>query len=93
MVTQIKTIVCTYGHKTDNQDQIQPVQRQLERCYQNKEGWDRLCNGNSDSKVFSSFAKAIDYLQGRKCDVLVTGSIHLIGAAMSVLDPTLGGSL
>lgn len=65
----------------------------MQRCQQNKECWDRLCNGNSDSKVFSSFAKAMDHLQGRKCDVLVTGSIHLIGAAMSVLDPTLGGLL
>lgn len=44
--------------------------------------------------VCSSFSKALDYLQDAKeYNVLVTGSIHLVGISMSVMDPTLGGVL
>ncbi|XP_066153241.1 folylpolyglutamate synthase, mitochondrial-like [Euwallacea fornicatus] len=81
----------------DTVDQIQPVQRQLERCFKHKNTWDcadyAKCN---ESKVFSSFSKALKYLEsqeGKRFNVLVTGSIHLIGAALSVLDPTLDGLL
>ncbi|CAG9773035.1 unnamed protein product [Ceutorhynchus assimilis] len=80
--------------RADSDDQIQPVKLQLERCYKNKEIWMSL-DTKSTVKVFPSFVKAAKSLEddNRLHNVLVTGSIHLIGAAMSVLDPTLGGLL
>ncbi|XP_050293064.1 folylpolyglutamate synthase, mitochondrial isoform X2 [Anthonomus grandis grandis] len=79
----------------DQEDQIQPVKRQLERCHLNKQIWTSL-DGKSAAEVLPSFAKTVNYLQNqsfKETDVLITGSIHLIGSVMSVLDPTLGGSL
>lgn len=44
--------------------------------------------------VRPSFSKALKYLEdGKEYNALVTGSIHLVGAAMSIIDPTLGGTL
>ncbi|KAJ8931424.1 hypothetical protein NQ314_015663 [Rhamnusium bicolor] len=48
----------------------------------------------ADIQIFPSVSKAINFLDnGNEYDVLITGSIHLIGSALSVLDPTLGGAL
>ncbi|XP_030753660.1 folylpolyglutamate synthase, mitochondrial isoform X2 [Sitophilus oryzae] len=86
------------GHDSDNADSldnIQPLNNQLNRCKANKEIWDILYP-NGTSQVLPSFAKAVHFLENNKnkeYDVLVTGSIHLIGSAMSVLDKTLNGTL
>ncbi|XP_060527123.1 folylpolyglutamate synthase, mitochondrial [Cylas formicarius] len=78
----------------DNKDEILTVKRQLEKSEINRSIWLGL-DGSADARAFPSFAKAIAHLnsQNKEFDVLVTGSIHLIGAAMSLLDPTLGGLL
>lgn len=77
----------------DFEDNIKTVSRQLDRCHLNKEIWQAL-DSRSNVEVVTSFAKAVKILQSqhhRRFDVLVTGSLHLIGVALSVLDPTLGG--
>lgn len=44
--------------------------------------------------IFPCFSRAIEFFDSEnEYDVLVTGSIHLIGAALAVLDPTLKGTL
>lgn len=44
--------------------------------------------------VFPCFLRAVKYLdEGSEYDVLVTGSIHLVGAALAVIDPSLNGTL
>lgn len=49
----------------------------------------------STVKVFTSVLNSIEYLEGTKqeYDLLVTGSLHLIGAVLGVLDPNLRGTL
>lgn len=41
--------------------------------------------------VFNSIEEALDFVgkSGEKCDVLVTGSLHLVGGVLSLLEPTL----
>lgn len=49
----------------------------------------------STVKVFTSVLNSIEYLEGtrQEYDLLVTGSLHLIGAVLGVLDPNLRGTL
>lgn len=79
----------------DREDYVHTINRQMERCHINKEVWQRHDN-KAHLEVVPSFAKAVQLLENqndRQFDVLVTGSLYLIGAALSVLDPTLGGFL
>ncbi|XP_018566233.1 folylpolyglutamate synthase, mitochondrial-like [Anoplophora glabripennis] len=82
----------------DNTDLISTPDKQLQRCNQFKEKWLKMeesVENKADSiLVFPCFSEAIKCLdKGIEYDVLVTGSIHLIGAAMAVIDPTLNGTL
>ncbi|XP_072385699.1 folylpolyglutamate synthase, mitochondrial-like isoform X1 [Diabrotica undecimpunctata] len=84
--------------KPDTADFVCPAEKQLLQCETNKEQWLNM-EETSNKKVekaavFPSFAQAVEFLNASGTyDCLVTGSIHLIGAAMSVLDPTLSGAL
>ena len=77
--------------------------QQLARCEKQKTVWEDL-NGLGrthenylvgGAKCFSSVKEAMLWLDGfaennqGKIEVLVTGSLHLVGAVLSVLDPTL----
>ncbi|KAJ8957874.1 hypothetical protein NQ318_001870, partial [Aromia moschata] len=70
---------------------------QLQRCEEYKRTWIELqqqVGGTpKESVVFSSFAEALAFLNDEEYDVLITGSLYLVGAALSVLDPTLDGTL
>ncbi|KAG5881851.1 hypothetical protein JTB14_034131 [Gonioctena quinquepunctata] len=76
-----------------------PEEKQLERCKEFKLKWQKLQESSvkrtETIEVLPSFSKAVEFLENtnKHCDILVTGSIHLIGAALSVLDPTLDGTL
>lgn len=69
--------------------------QQLQRCHDHYEIWKELETTNTYNsagcvKVFPSVSCALDYLSpDAKYDVLVTGSLHLVGAALSVIDPEL----
>ncbi|XP_076258767.1 folylpolyglutamate synthase, mitochondrial-like isoform X2 [Rhynchophorus ferrugineus] len=76
-------------------DTIQLVDLQLEQCKVHREVWNAL-NPHCESLVFPSFLKALNHFENtgnKEYDVLITGSIMLVGAAMSILDPTLNGLL
>ncbi|CAG9861189.1 unnamed protein product [Phyllotreta striolata] len=75
-----------------------PEEKQLLKCHEYKTKWLEMYGSDSSSSpcvhVFPSFSQAANFFkQSGDCDVLVTGSIHLIGAALSILDPTLNGTL
>ncbi|XP_074034016.1 folylpolyglutamate synthase 1 isoform X2 [Leptinotarsa decemlineata] len=76
-----------------------PEDKQLQRCEAYRLKWltlEELFEKRSETVcVKPSFSKAVEFLEisYNDCDILVTGSIHLIGAALSVLDPTLNGAL
>ncbi|XP_018573095.1 folylpolyglutamate synthase, mitochondrial-like isoform X2 [Anoplophora glabripennis] len=74
------------------------TETQLTLCVEYSEKWlglqRRYGKKPSVVKVFPSFAKVLQFLgKTDRCDVLVTGSLYLVGAALSVLDPSLKGSL
>lgn len=82
----------------DLADYIIPEDKQLQKCEKYKLLWENLEDFNKRDAhkvlVCSSFSKAVFSLSdGDESDVLVTGSIHLVGAALSVIDPTLNGAL
>ncbi|XP_066262941.1 folylpolyglutamate synthase, mitochondrial isoform X2 [Euwallacea similis] len=52
---------------SDTADQIQPLQRQLERCFKHKDTWNSADYSNcSESKVLPSFSKALKYLESQE---------------------------
>ncbi|KAJ8941136.1 hypothetical protein NQ318_004255 [Aromia moschata] len=82
----------------DNTDYVLSMNHQIQRCQGYKKKWLEIVGDSQEKsnvvKVIPFFSSAVNFLESEgECDVLVTGSIHLIGAAMSVLDPTLNGLL
>ncbi|CAH1154773.1 unnamed protein product [Phaedon cochleariae] len=90
--------VGTSNDRADIIDFILPEDKQLMRCLDYKRKWVDMEASSTDKvetvHVARTFSEAVESLKdGSERDILVTGSIHLIGAAMSVLDPTLDGAL
>ncbi|XP_044757265.1 folylpolyglutamate synthase, mitochondrial-like isoform X2 [Coccinella septempunctata] len=80
--------------KADNINLVLPVGEQLDLCHKYEEKWLNNSSRDEDVQVFPSVKEAIDYLhQKGRCHVLVTGSLHLVGAALSLLNPDLNGNL
>ncbi|CAH1112101.1 unnamed protein product [Psylliodes chrysocephalus] len=84
--------------KADTADLKFPEDKQLLKCQENKMKWLEMKKSSNyheeNVEVFASFSNALDFLKkSGEYDTLVTGSILLIGAALSVLDPTLNGAL
>nr|CAH7732318.1 unnamed protein product [Callosobruchus chinensis] len=82
------------GTISDQQNISTPSSEQLEGCFTKKTQWFKMNPSTKNLQIFPSFLRASDYLTSQdQWDVLVTGSIHLVGAAMTILDPTLKGTL
>lgn len=68
-------------------------EQQLKRCESHKNTWINLevtKNLNQCVSVFSSVAEAINHLpHNQETEILITGSLHLVGAALNILDPNL----
>lgn len=69
-----------------------PEDVQLKRCLAHKEIWMKIANSNAYcyptvSDVLQDLPKEKNY------DILTTGSLHLVGALLSILDPSLSGNL
>ncbi|KAH1005839.1 hypothetical protein HUJ04_006752 [Dendroctonus ponderosae] len=80
---------------SDNKDVINPAPYHKERCSENAKVWQYL-NSSATVHMFESFPQAVKFLENHtdtQFNVLVTGSIHLLGAALFVLDRTLKGLL
>jgi folylpolyglutamate synthase len=83
--------------KSDNTISIfKSLDELMEKCEQHKQLWSKLESSDDDStkteicKVFPTAVSAIEFLTNQdNFDLLVTGSIHLIGSVLSVLDPHL----
>uniref|UniRef100_A0A1B6K2T6 Folylpolyglutamate synthase n=2 Tax=Homalodisca liturata TaxID=320908 RepID=A0A1B6K2T6_9HEMI len=65
---------------------------QLDRCEDNKNTWLSLTKDDSsfttELETFPSVTETLKYIEGRKGEqrVLVTGSLHLVGAVLSAFD-------
>lgn len=71
------------------------INQQLERAEMHNTNWKSLCRAENqccNSNVFSSILEAFEYIQKeygnnyKEIDVLVTGSLHLIGATVLALN-------
>lgn len=66
---------------------------QLQRCQEHADIWKSIEANNpvevvktSTIRVFSSVLEAVEFISHHsKCDVLFTGSLHLVGSALSVI--------
>ncbi|CAH0559595.1 unnamed protein product [Brassicogethes aeneus] len=72
--------------------------KQLIKCKEFMTQWLELNEEESnteETKVFPSVYDAIEYLENQdgEFNMLVTGSLHLIGAVFGILDPNLKGTL
>ena len=71
----------------------------LGRCYDNEKAWLSLPGVSQKTKVFECISDAVNWVGGvRKTNkelyvqVLVCGSLHLVGGAMNVLGVTVMGN-
>lgn len=60
----------------------------LDQCSNIQSIWKEVGNGGN-SEVSTCLVEALKSCQSimGECDVLITGSLHLVGAALAVLDP------
>ncbi|XP_044258827.1 folylpolyglutamate synthase, mitochondrial-like isoform X2 [Tribolium madens] len=66
----------------------------LEKCHQHKKLWLKLeeenLRTNQICKAFLTVDEALDFLINQdQFDLLITGSIHLVGSVLSLIDPNL----
>lgn len=63
---------------------------QVARCYLHRKYWYELqsdtCN-KAKVKVLYTVSEILQDCDLDQCDILITGSLHLVGAALSILDP------
>ena len=61
----------------------------MNRCQKHKDIWLSLNKNNTknddDAIVFSTITDALNHLNYGSCNVLITGSLHLIGASLMAL--------
>ncbi|KAL4719057.1 hypothetical protein ACJJTC_015396 [Scirpophaga incertulas] len=91
----------SYGRSDQHRDNYSQVEHKelMARCYRNSETWTQLKRKQYDSKtiILESVSSALtsikqSYKGVGKPSVLVTGSLHLVGATLSIIDPLLTSS-
>ncbi|KAF5279537.1 hypothetical protein FQR65_LT03359 [Abscondita terminalis] len=77
--------------ETCSQDQTVIGNEQIARCYLHRKYWHELesekCSKKASVKVLNTVSEALQACELNGYDTLITGSLHLIGAALSILDP------
>ncbi|XP_008556858.1 folylpolyglutamate synthase, mitochondrial [Microplitis demolitor] len=73
------------------ENRVLPVPEQAKRCQINYEHW--VVNNNNKGACANSVKEALEMIESEfkaeQVQVLITGSLHLIGAALALLDPEL----
>ncbi|XP_044728349.1 folylpolyglutamate synthase, mitochondrial-like isoform X2 [Chrysoperla carnea] len=83
-----------YAQDDNHLDQVNynsPTNLQLKRCEDHKKIWENINKNKSIVNVYPSVSHALEMLKlhEKKPNVLVTGSLHLIGAVLKLIDPDL----
>ncbi|XP_053684926.1 folylpolyglutamate synthase, mitochondrial [Sabethes cyaneus] len=85
------------SHQLKNIDSLNlcfPNEQQIKRCEENERFWNDLTNQHKHTRckahvhlAIDSILKQVDnnYSSLQECDILVTGSLHLIGAVLTAL--------
>ena len=79
-------------NNVDQENVKLPVAKQMEKCLKNSEIWGEnavLANSVFEALTLIKEDGDIELVQNeeRKPQVLVTGSLHLVGALLSIIDP------
>lgn len=63
---------------------------QFRRCREHEALW-KAMRRDGATMVFNSIENVVEFIEGNgeECDVLVTGSLHLVGGVLSLLEPSL----
>ncbi|KAK9880269.1 hypothetical protein WA026_010142 [Henosepilachna vigintioctopunctata] len=78
------------NESADNINLVLPVGDQLSNCYTYKDKWSNMSSNEGDVQVFPSVQDAVNYMNNEeKYNVLATGSLHLVGAVLTLLNPNL----
>ncbi|KAJ0180891.1 hypothetical protein K1T71_002976 [Dendrolimus kikuchii] len=87
-------IPTAYKETSQNNDNFSLVEQEelMDRCRKYSDIWRGLQSG-TEIRVFDCVSEALISIKraysGKKPAVLVTGSLHLVGAALSIIDPNL----
>ncbi|XP_014359491.2 folylpolyglutamate synthase, mitochondrial isoform X2 [Papilio machaon] len=88
----IPTAFKEISHKNDNFSTME-YRDLIARCQKNEATWNRLQENDKCSKVtvLECVSDALSCIKqnGDSKSVLITGSLHLVGAALSIIDPNL----
>ncbi|XP_075989781.1 folylpolyglutamate synthase, mitochondrial-like isoform X2 [Anticarsia gemmatalis] len=89
-------IPTAYRHITQNNDNYSKVEDEelIARCQKHADIWLEFQGSAAKVTVAGCVADALVSIKKNKVDrssVLITGSLHLVGAALSILDPNLVG--
>lgn len=89
----IPTAFKEISDKNDNYS-IMEYRDLIARCQKNEKAWNRLQENGKCSKVtiLECVSDALSCIKqnNESKSVLITGSLHLVGAALSIIDPNLG---
>lgn len=89
----IPTAFKEISDKNDNYS-IMEYRDLIARCQKNEKAWNRLQENGKRSKVtiLECVSDALSCIKqnNESKSVLITGSLHLVGAALSIIDPNLG---
>lgn len=76
---------------TDNYSAIEETQL-IERCHNHASIWKECTNSSANITVYHCVYDALKHIKSSYKNnplTLITGSLHLVGAALSILDPNL----
>lgn len=84
--------LCQRVFVADNENVSETDDFQLKRCREHASIWKNIEANNPDGmktgavKVLPTILDAVEFIsQNAKCDILITGSLHLVGSALSVI--------
>lgn len=85
-----------YKDLSDKNDNYSILEQKdlMSRCYKHSQIWCELSSCSAEVKALECVSDALIDIKHRnsECDnlaILITGSLHLVGSALSILDPSL----
>ncbi|CAG9783332.1 unnamed protein product [Diatraea saccharalis] len=86
-------------HKHNDNYSVVEHKDLLARCHRNAETWENIKKGTNSTKItiLESVSEALISIKSQnkninRTSVLVTGSLHLVGATLSIIDPNLSST-
>lgn len=80
-----------YLRKTNDNYSVLEQEELILRCENNAHAWKKITKNDSEVKVMKCVSDALNDIKEHyeNIPVLITGSLHLVGATLSIIDPDL----